>query len=73
MTIHFTCVVFLVVTAAHDKTIYPKNLADPKINKLNVHGMCWPNLGPTSFPGPLEGGRRPWYGWLLKPRIVVFE
>ena len=33
------------------KTIYPKNLADPKINKLNVHGMCWSNSGPTSFPG----------------------
>ena len=37
------------------KPYTPKNLADPKINKLNIHGMCWSNLGPTSFLGPSRG------------------
>ena len=37
------------------KPYTPKNLAGPKINTLNVHGMCWSNLGPTSFSGPSRG------------------
>ena len=49
--------VVAVTGVKHKKPYTTTNLANPKINKLN-HGMCWPNVRPTSFSAPFRGRKK---------------